>query len=110
MTTASIAERATALLAALGDHEDQVAASLKARGITGERGHCGTCPIAVYLLRSDLGCYAVDVDGSIYLWFVGPDDIQHVEKISMPDPVNEFVCAFDTGRYDELLAGGGPRV
>jgi hypothetical protein len=106
--------RAAALLAALGDTETQVAATLKAAGITGRRGECGACPIAVYLLRSDLGCYDVAVDGSITMWFVGPDNIQHLETVPMTDAVNDFVASFDgrngiPGRYDELVAGGEQR-
>jgi hypothetical protein len=109
--TADIPARASILLAALGDTETQVAASLKAAGITGDRGLCGSCPIAVYLLRSDLGCYDVAVDGSITMWFVGPDNIQHLETVPMTAAVEDFVNAFDgwpegPGRYDELVAGG----
>lgn len=98
----STVSRATELLAALGDNADQIAASLHAAGITGERGKCGTCPIAVYLLRSALGCHAVDVDGSVKLWFTDGDGVQHVEKLRMPEPIGDFVVAFDLGDYDEL--------
>jgi hypothetical protein len=105
--TADITTRAADLLAALGDTETQVAATLKAAGITGRRGHCGACPIAVYVLKSDLGCYHVDVDGeAVFLWFTADDNVQHIETVDLPDPVTDFITHFDLGRYDELVAGG----
>lgn len=111
MTADSIADHATALLAALGDHEDQVAANLKARGITGEQDNCSRCPIAVYLLRSDLVPTLVEVGedqaqliyGTGADWHAGGDDFINV---LLPEPVRRFITAFDDGDYAQLAAGG----
>ena len=97
-------EGVTAALDALGDMSEQVAESLKQRGIHGTRGQCATCPLANYLrslfpdaevyvdresirLRRDVQCIE---DGRVDL------DEEAVE-VETPDPCADFI-----GDYDDL--------
>jgi hypothetical protein len=110
-TSGGIAERATALLAALGDHEDQVAASLHAAGITGLQDNCSNCPIAVYLLRSDLVPTLVEVgeDQAQLIYGTGADrqnDGDDFINVELPEPVKRFIASFDNDGYLDLVAGG----
>src|SRR5690242_13749554 len=86
--------RAHTLLTALGNHPDQVAQSLLAAGCLGEP-LCSSCPIAVYLLKSDLAPRSVNVnDLTVCLYW---DD--GMEEIDLPEPVSRFVPRFDAGKY-----------
>jgi hypothetical protein len=99
-TTRAAAEQ---LLAALGDTPAKIARTLYDAGIRGERCHGSACPIATYLLRSDLGLYDVALMGNIAALYFG--DGSNCICVDIPDAVAEFIDRFDTGAHDELLAG-----
>lgn len=100
--------RATELLEALGGHHTTVARTLAGAGIRGERCNEGACPIATYLMRSDLGLHSVCVMGIVAALYLGEPDQTWVGQcyVDIPDAVVEFINRFDQGAYDELLAGG----
>ena len=75
------------LLAALGDTEERVAASLRAMGVTGQRGEPCACPLFYYLRDAGIPVQrvtrkSVHVDG-----VDGP--------IRLLDAVEDFLDAFD---------------
>lgn len=91
---------AVELLEALGTTRDQVAQRLLELGCLGLPGNCGSCPVAVYLMRSDLGLHGVTVLGPEILLFYGTDDYECIEA---PAAVAGFVEKFDDGAYAELV-------
>lgn len=101
----SITARAAELLAALGTSQAQVARRLFEGGHVGRRENCGACPVAVYLMRSDLALHCVAVGNEEVTLWPGddPDDRLYV---NLPEPVAELVYEFDLGGYAELVAGG----
>ena len=104
-TAGTLADRAATLLQALGGTPGQVAASLERRGCHGVAGACTVCPIAVYLMRSDLGLHHVAVEEDIAVLFTGGAG-QDYTTVALPDPVQQFIARFDRGGYRQLLAGG----
>jgi hypothetical protein len=98
----TIRAAAEQLLTNLGDQPATVAERLHAAGIRGERCNEGACPIATYLLRSDLGLYSVAVSGNIATLRYG-DRGAYTVFVDVPDVVEEFIYRFDNGAYDELL-------
>ncbi len=107
-TTDTTRAAATRLLEALGNTATQVAATLHAAGIRGERCNEGACPIAAYLLRSDLGLFNVAVDGDTATLRFGHRGA-YTCYVAVPDPVQDFIEQFDEGDYSELLPAGGAR-
>jgi hypothetical protein len=94
----------TQLLTQLGDDPNTVAQRLHAAGIRGERCNEGTCPIATYLLASDLRLARVQVIGNIAV-FGDPDrPFALGEYVKLSDAVDEFIHRFDNGAYPQLLA------
>lgn len=93
----SVRFRATELLDSLGDSSDLVARRLSDAGALGVRGSTCTCPVATYLLRSDLHPMAVDIDGA-YALLDFPNFAAKVE-VDLPAAVGEFVEQFDLGSY-----------
>lgn len=95
--------RVTELLEALGSTREQVADTLRARGIRGETQSCGRCPIATYLMTCDLRPHAVSVDSLEVALHLSnnPGDVVYVDTT---DAVTEFVLAFDAGLYVYLDA------
>lgn len=83
----------------LGDDEDEIAATLAARGIKGERRKDRCCPIANYL-RTVFGeeCGPQVDEGSIHLDML-PDDWMRTDALP---GFGEFVEGFDDGDYPEL--------
>jgi hypothetical protein len=99
-TTAAHARR---LLDELGRTGPDVAAALENGGHYGALEDCGTCPVAVYLLRCDLGLTEVLVDvGQIELTFSGGSTVY----LDTPEPVGQFIQAFDNGAHPELVKDG----
>lgn len=94
--------RATILLHALGQNAEQVAARLTELRITGRPGMCGSCPIAIYLLQSDLGIYDVTIDGHVTLWYRDDDGVTHVDEVPLPSACERFIELFDEGYYRHL--------
>lgn len=85
-------------LAALGSTAEQVAQTLKAKGIKGVRAKIGSCPVASYLQRE---CY--DDGITVGLSCAGNDNLVSVsQQEEIPDHVRKFVRDFDDGLYPEL--------
>lgn len=83
--------RVRKLLDALGRTEDQVAASLRKLGVTGQRAEPCACPL-FYYLRDALRKYGISVERVTrgFVFLVGdPKGIPH------SDPVQDFLDAFD---------------
>lgn len=92
--------RATQLLTQLGNHAEDIAGALQSRDIKGDREDCAACPVAVYLMQSDLGLTDV---------LVGEEEIQldfdgHAERVDTTPAVRRFIIGFDRGRYPALDA------
>lgn len=103
----SIKARATDLLVALGDTADTVAATLDRFGCRGKRGACGGCPIAVYLMRSDLGVTDVQVfNALVTLQYRTTEGAVGYTVIDLPAPARAFAGRFDLGEYGGLVATG----
>jgi len=85
-------------LAALGKTEEQIAASLRARGVTGERRNSRCCPLARYL-TAELGRQVV-VDGDS-ICIDGPSSWQ--ESVWPDRCVADFIEGFDHGDYPDLV-------
>jgi hypothetical protein len=103
-TADTLHDRATQHLAALGDTPEQVAATLAEHGCLGIPGNCARCPVAVYLMRSDLDLRNVSVDGVVAILFPGDEDYVYLD---LPDPVIAFVDRFDHDDFPQLR---GPAV
>lgn len=93
--------RVAALLAGLGEDEDQVAGSLREAGVAGFRQNKYGCPIASYL-RSRLGAENLGylaVTGTFVHVSVGGA----MYTVDNPGPVRTFVRLFDAGsRFGDL--------
>jgi hypothetical protein len=103
-TTDTTRDRAARLLAALGDTPAAIARTLVDAGIRGDRCNEGTCPIATYLMRSDLGLHSVAVSGNIATLRFGHGGA-YTCLVRTPDAVEEFIERFDEGGFSELLIG-----
>lgn len=93
--------RVAALLAALGDTPNTVADTLLAGGCFGVRGATQACPVAVYLLRSDLQPRPdiVAVYGD-FAWLQGAG--MGTVEAPIPTVVDQFINDFDAGKYPDL--------
>lgn len=101
---ADIRTRLDELLDALGNTRTEVARRLTAGGHLGTPSMPSECPIAEYLRRSDL-----PTGGGVVV--LGPDvgigiTPIHWTYVTAPQAVQDFVFAFDTGAYGELVGGG----
>jgi hypothetical protein len=72
-------------LQALGNSKEEIAKSLGALGIKGEKFHCGSCPIGQYLMSKG---------------YPRPSSLKEVKQGLMP--VRDFIRAFDNGEFPEL--------
>lgn len=93
------------LLDDLGREPNEVAANLKGYGIQGQRGSSTDCAVARYLgavVGSDPSVQSIVVRvqsvriRSGHRWNFGT-------RVKVPTAVSRFICAFDQGRYPELL-------
>lgn len=93
------------MLDGLGRDPNEVAASLRGYGILGQRGSSTDCAVARYLnavVGSDPSIQSIVVRvqtvriRSGRRWAVGT-------RVKVPAPVSRFICAFDQGRYPDLL-------
>ena len=95
-----IETRVRELLDALGSTTDQIAASLKAKGIKGLLGHGCSCPIYNYLVGEGVPVREVDSD-QVTVEPPAPD--APLVLVDLTDSVSDFVWSFDLGRYPELV-------
>ena len=86
-------------LADLGSTADEVAASLRYRGIKGSIDDPCGCPIANYI--KSLGYGYASVGGGFA--YAARDDIRlATECLPLPGPVQQFIRAFDNRAYPDL--------
>lgn len=97
-------EGVTAALDGLGDTSEVVAQSLRQRGIHGDRGQCGTCPLAAYLrsLFPDAEVYvdreSIRLERDIPVVEDGRVNIDHeLVEVETTDPCSDFI-----GDYDDM--------
>jgi hypothetical protein len=83
-------------LAALGETPEQVAETLKAQGIKGDRHSPHSCPIYHYLTGKG---YSVECLSQFGIYTISP----YYGDIKMPKVVERFIVAFDQGKYPELI-------
>lgn len=101
LTPDEIRARAEQYLTGLGTTGEEVAASLVAAGITGNRARCGSCPIANALLEA-LNGLVVRVAVRTFIELTLPSARGIV--LPPPPPVTAFIEQFDEGRHPELYA------
>lgn len=84
----------------LGATPQEVAANLEEQGITGEPKHAQSCPVANYLKRT----FPVDLATvSTTMAVLVEDEHRSVEVFTLtPKPVEDFIKAFDKGKYRQL--------
>lgn len=95
MNSADNAAALAALLSALGNTPDAIAARLHADGFRGQQDHPFACVLAVYLAAN--GCKKPLVDGCFASVNQGPD-------VRLSPPLQAFVEQFDQGLHPELIA------
>jgi hypothetical protein len=95
----TVEAHATRLLTDLGRTREEVAAALELGGHHGSIEDCGACPVAVYLLRSDLDVPEVAV-APFEIALVFPFGTVYVD---VPTPVSKFILWFDQGAFPALL-------
>jgi hypothetical protein len=91
------------LLGTLGTSPEQVAETLRAKGIKGQPMQAHSCPIAKWL-SAETGAAVVTVDtGScgVYLGF-GPG--RESVQATPPGAVDQFIVQFDDREYPDLVA------
>lgn len=86
-------EETLKLLADLGTTAEQIAASLKEMGVTGDH-RSGSCPVANFLNRQ-----GDDKTYSVGMAVIYPGAEVY---ISSPEPIRQFVWEFDGGKYPDL--------
>jgi hypothetical protein len=89
------------MLHSLGKNADEVAATLRAQGVQGVPNTIRFLnPIVRYVQARAAGNPAgVLIDDTLTLTF--PDG--HEQKETLPQPVREFLDAFDRGTYPDLI-------
>jgi hypothetical protein len=98
MTTDFIAN-VQAKLAALGNTDTEVAASLAKAGAYGRRGSATADPVARYLEGLGLGITRVHALPQVCIVFT----IDGAFHIDTPEPVGQLMRRFDVGGFDALL-------
>lgn len=93
------------LLDDLGREPSEVASNLKGYGIRGQRGSSTDCAVARYLsavVGGDPSIQSIVVRVQSvrircgHRWSLGT-------RVKVPTSVSRFICAFDQGRYPDLL-------
>lgn len=94
----------TAAVDALGDTSEEVARALHALGIRGDRGLCGSCPLALFLLRlfPDAAVYVdrqwIRLERDVWSVVDGTPEVDHeFVEAETPDPASDFI-----GDYDDM--------
>lgn len=104
-------EEVVALLMALGDSQDKIAAKLTSLGIKGYKQSCQLCPIAKYLKGNDevIMSVAGQVTGGVLFVSFYKEERDHAsyefDHGSLPNAnaVISFIRAIDIGEYPELV-------
>lgn len=91
-------QRITALLAALGDTDQQVAETLEQLGLRGVPQNPCRCPIAAYLNSHGVGP-VMAAEYEVWAGAAGEDFV-----VPTTEAVGHFITAFDFGMYPELEA------
>lgn len=99
ITEASLAAK----LRRLGSNPKEIARNLKARKIKGLDNSCALCPLANFLAITTRDVASVSVDG---LWAVVRNLSGACVRVVLPKACQDFVEAFDDGRFKALLCGG----
>lgn len=96
-------EDLTAALVSLGTTKDEVADSLRAARIKGDREECHSCPVAEWL-KGRFNLPDRNIEPSVNSDWVSLEDPSLLEDISISSPVavEEFVRAFDDRLYPDL--------
>jgi hypothetical protein len=90
-----------AALHALGSTADEVANTLLVGGYRGTRNKCSACPVAAYLAAKFPDYTPLVGPGEVRI--AKPGDVDWLVYVDMPDPVAQFVHAFDDAiKYREL--------
>jgi hypothetical protein len=104
------AQEVAQVLLRLGDHEDEVAASLLAEGIKGRMVASNRCPISNFIRSrafGDLpGRYVSSNTHSILVSVARAVDglvLTDEYTLQPPTPVARFISKFDSGLYPELI-------
>ena len=100
------------LLQALGDHADQVAASLEAQGVTGAPRSPQGCAVAVYVsavVGADRRVNAVAVHNTGVL-IRRSSRWRPPVAVPLPAAVKEFIIRFDRGGFPALARREQPPV
>jgi hypothetical protein len=104
-----IRARTQAMLATLGETPVQIAASLERSGVRATPRSSGDCAIAVFLnavLVADPNVEAVRVGGTEII--LKPSSRWHRGvRIRLSEPLRDFVCSFDAGKFPELTRAPG---
>jgi hypothetical protein len=90
-----LSDQITEALVSLGSSKEEVCIHLKELGITGQPGYARDCPIANYL---KIKFPQEDCFGVTHNW-VKVNEL----KVVLPKVIHEFIVAFDTDKYPELL-------
>lgn len=104
LTSAALAELVKAALQELGTSSAEVAQTLLAAGITGERHDCRACPVARWVA---LRVPEVRDAFGRSTWLVSTESVAELDglRVELPDPVARFITAFDQhNRYPDLEA------
>lgn len=96
-------ERLEGTLAALPPDADEIAALFSNEGITGRRDNPCDCPVANYL--SSEGVVAPSVGITHASGFSRA--FEQYATVDVPSHVRQFIAAFDSGRYPELITPVG---
>lgn len=89
-------------LMALGGNGGEVAASLRRKGIKGERFRCTSCPLARFALSSAPPDVARSIVGHVFASCYAEDSRQ-LEQTELPTGCHDFVERFDMGEYPDLV-------
>lgn len=91
----AVRDSITEALLALGDTPGTVAASLIAKGIKGRPGHCGECPIAVYLATIMPEGWKIDIHSRFLSIYVLPLRYAASTTVTLPIACQRFIRTFD---------------
>jgi hypothetical protein len=97
----TITERITALLNSMGDGPDKVADWLWRRGFRGKKAISCQCPVAnAVKWHTGQGVFVYN--------YCALDGHDYPRSVKVPEPVFNFVNAFDAGHYPHLIAKDRP--